>query len=163
MIRHFVNLLLLRLPPTRLFIIRRALLRLAGIDIAHGAKMCGGGWIYGNGRVFIGANSWFSPECTIYSHLDAAIEIGANCDIGPQVVFVTGSHEFGPAERRAGPGIAEPIRVGNGCWIGARSTILGGVEIGHGCIIGAGAVVVTSLPPNSFAAGVPATVKRHLD
>jgi len=163
MIRHFVNLILLRLPPTRLFGLRSALLRFAKIDMAQGARMCGGGWIYGGGRVSIGANSWLSPGCTIYSHTDAAIDIGANCDIGPQVVFVTGSHEQGTAGRRAGTGTAESIRIGHGCWIGARSTILGGVEIGDGCIVAAGAVVTESLPPNVLAAGVPAVVKRPLD
>jgi maltose O-acetyltransferase len=163
MIRHFVNLLLLRLPPTRLFGLRAALLRAAGIDMADGARMCGGGWIYGNGRVRIGVDSWLSPDCVIYSHVDAAVEIGDDCDIGHQVAFVTGSHEAGTAKRRAGRATAAPIRIGNGCWIGARCTILGGVEIGDGCIVAAGSVVTKTLPPNSLVAGVPAMVKKQLD
>lgn len=162
MLRHFVNLLLLRLPPTRWFAFRRMLLRLAGVDMAPNARMCGGGWIYGNGRVRIGTDAWLSPECKLYTHWEALIEIGDGCDIGHDVSFITGSHESGPSGRRAGAGTAAPIRIGKGCWIGARSTILGGVEIGEGCIVAAGAVVTASLPPNSFAAGVPAVKKRDL-
>lgn len=162
MIRHFVNLLVLRLPPTRLFGLRRVLLRGAGINMAPGARMCGGGWIYGNGKVSIGADSWLSPGCTIYSHADATIDIGDNCDIGPQVVIATGSHERGTSSRRAGTGTAESIRIGHGCWIGARSTVLGGVEIGEGCIVAAGSVVTKAVPPNCLVAGVPAVVKKRL-
>lgn len=163
MIRHLVNLFLLRLPPTRLFALRAFFLRRAGVDLANGARVCGGGWIYGNGRVRVGVDSWLSPDCIIYSHLDAPVEIGNDCDIGHQVAFVTGSHENGTAGRRAGRATASQIRIGDGCWIGARCTILGGVEVGAGCIVAAGSVVTKSLPPNCLAAGVPAVVKKHLD
>ena len=125
--------------------------------------MCGKGWIFGRGVLEIGSQSWLSPGCTLYTHRDAPIVIGERCDIGPEVAFVTGSHELGAADRRAGIGTAFPIRIGDGCWIGARSLILGGVEIGAGCMIAAGSVVTKSLPPNVFAAGVPAVEKRRLD
>ncbi|WP_076589003.1 acyltransferase [Vibrio ostreicida] len=50
------------------------------------------------------------------------------------------------------------ISIGNGCWIGAGTTILKGVKIGENCIIGAGSVVVSEIPKNSIAAGNPARV-----
>ncbi|MFV3517292.1 DapH/DapD/GlmU-related protein, partial [Mycobacterium tuberculosis] len=77
--------------------------------------------------------------------------------------FVTGSHDLGPASRRAGTEKALPITIGDGCWIGARCTVLGGATIGAGTIVAAGAVVVGPLPPNVLAAGVPAAVKRVLE
>jgi acetyltransferase-like isoleucine patch superfamily enzyme len=46
--------------------------------------------------------------------------------------------------------------IGHDVWIGARATILGGVEIGHGSIIAAGAVVTKSVEPYSIVGGVPA-------
>ncbi|GGH17292.1 hypothetical protein GCM10007036_18610 [Alsobacter metallidurans] len=51
-------------------------------------------------------------------------------------------------------------RIGNRCFIGARSIILPGVEIGDGCVIGSGSVVTKSIPAGSIAAGNPATVLR---
>ncbi len=50
------------------------------------------------------------------------------------------------------------IKIGDNCFIGAKSTILKNVTIGNNCIIGAGSVVTKSVPDNSIVAGVPAKV-----
>lgn len=160
--RHIVNMLLYFLPPTRLFGLRRIFLRSANVEIASGASLCGRSWLFGPGKLVIGSRSWVSPSCTFYTHPAAPIILGSNCDIGHDVSFVTGSHQPGAPERRAGVGIAQPITVGNGTWIGARCTILGGVRIGRGCVIAAGSVVVNDVTDNVLAAGVPAKIKRVL-
>ncbi|MEO5659081.1 MAG: DapH/DapD/GlmU-related protein [Polaromonas sp.] len=162
MIRHFVNFLLALLPPSRCFALRYLLLRWAGLELERNVKFCGRGWIFGRGRLLIGEATWLSPGVIVHTHVDADITIGSRCDVGPGVEFMTGSHEIGSAARRAGEGTAFPIRVGDGCWIGARALILGGVSIGAGSIIAAGSVVTHNVPPNTLAAGVPASVKRQL-
>lgn len=162
MLRHIVNILLIFLPPTRMFPLRRLLWRAAGVDIGNGTCLCGGSWIYGPGKLHVGDSSWLSPGFTIFTHRDAPIRIGSRCDIGNGVTFVTGSHELGCADRRAGPGTAAPISVGDGTWIGARSVILGGVAIGSGCVVAAGSIVTKDIPDNSLVAGVPAKIKRKL-
>jgi acetyltransferase-like isoleucine patch superfamily enzyme len=48
------------------------------------------------------------------------------------------------------------IMIGNDCWIGAKVTILDGVEIGDHSVVSAGAVVTKSFPAYSVIAGVPA-------
>jgi maltose O-acetyltransferase len=98
-----------------------------------------------------------------HTHLDAPISIGADCDVGPGTQFIIGSHELGESRRRAGKGTARPIRVGDGCWIGAGCYILDGVTVGSGCVIAAGAVVVSDIPSNAMAAGVPAVVKKSYE
>ena len=50
------------------------------------------------------------------------------------------------------------IRIGNNCFIGARSIVLPGVEIGDNSIVGAGSVVVKSVPPHSLVIGNPGQV-----
>ncbi len=162
MLRHFLNLLLWPLPPSRLFAFRRLCLRMADIEIAPGVCFCGRGWIYGRGHLHVGRNTWLSPGVVIHTHVDAEVRIGARCDIGPGVEFIAGSHLIGPATRRAGAGTALPIRVGNGCWLGAGCRVLGGVEIGDGAIVAAGAVVTRNVAPNTLVAGVPAVHKREL-
>jgi acetyltransferase-like isoleucine patch superfamily enzyme len=50
------------------------------------------------------------------------------------------------------------VKIGNNCFIGARSIILPGVEIGDNSIVGAGTVVVRSVPPHSLVAGNPGQI-----
>ncbi len=163
MIRHLLNFVLWSLPPTRLFALRRFLLRVSGIDVADDACVCGGGWIYGRGRLTIGPGTWISPGVVIHTHVDASICIGERCDIGPGAELLPGSHEIGGPSRRAGRGTARSIIIEPGCWIGARALVLGGVTIGTGAIVAAGAVVIRDCPANTLVAGVPAIHRRNLD
>ncbi len=52
-------------------------------------------------------------------------------------------------------------RIGSGVYIGAGAKVLGGVFIGNDARIGANAVVLTDLPENSTAVGVPAIIKTR--
>jgi maltose O-acetyltransferase len=162
MIRHFINLILAALPPSRFFLIRRIFLRLAGVNLSKGVSFCGRGWIFGRGILEIGPDSWLSPSSIFYTHVDAPIVIGKRCDIGPGVKFITGGHMVGTSLRRAGEGSALPIYIGDGCWVGGYCIILGGVRIGNGCIVAAGSVVTQDVPDNVMIAGVPAQIKRNL-
>nr|WP_243895920.1 acyltransferase [Paenibacillus sp. F411] len=71
-------------------------------------------------------------------------------------MFCTDTHEIGTSDERGGERKLLPIKVDDGCWIGARVTILPGVTVGQGCIIAAGAVVTKDCEPNGLYAGVPA-------
>jgi serine O-acetyltransferase len=48
--------------------------------------------------------------------------------------------------------------IGNRVDIGAGAKILGAIRIGDDTLIGANAVVITDVPPNSLAVGVPARI-----
>jgi sugar O-acyltransferase (sialic acid O-acetyltransferase NeuD family) len=62
-----------------------------------------------------------------------------------------------------GPGavLCGRVHVGANTWIGANATVRPRVRIGPNTIIGAGAVVVTDIPGDSVAVGVPARVVRE--
>lgn len=57
------------------------------------------------------------------------------------------------------PEQGQPISIGEGCFIGARATILKGVTIGSGSVVAAGAVVTRDVPPGCLAIGNPAVNK----
>ena len=54
--------------------------------------------------------------------------------------------------------LAGHVTVGRGTFIGAGAAIRDRVNIGHGSVIGAGAVVVSNIPDNVVAYGVPAKI-----
>lgn len=161
-LRDIANFFLRVLPISACFTIKRILYRLAGADIGANVSINGHCWFYGRGKIIIEANTWIGVGCKFYSVKDKIIEIGKNCDIAPEVIFIPGTHKMGSFERRAGKGYGLDIKIGNGSWIGARTTILGGVTIGSGVVIAAGSVVNSDIPDNCLAAGVPAVVKKLL-
>jgi maltose O-acetyltransferase len=154
--------LLALLPPTRAFALKRAALRALGIAVGDGTRVCGRVAFFGGGRVTIGRDCWIGIGTVFYTAHGGDVTIGDACDIAPEVCFHTGSHALGGPERRAGPGTAAPIAVGDGCWLGTRATVLAGVEIGAASVIAAGGMVTSSQPAGTLAAGVPARTVRAL-
>jgi serine O-acetyltransferase len=56
--------------------------------------------------------------------------------------------------------LGAPI-MGNNVDIGAGAKVLGKIKIGNNVLIGANAVVITDVPDNSIAVGVPAVIKAR--
>lgn len=144
--------------------LRSTLLRLAGVSIGRGTVIGGGVRIVGAGRsqarLSIGERGWVNAGC--YFDVSARIDLGDDVAVGQQVLFVTQSHELATPSRRAGALTTAPIRVEDGCWIGARAVILPGVTVGHGSIVAAGAVVAGDVLPDTMVGGVPARLIRSL-
>jgi maltose O-acetyltransferase len=92
----------------------------------------------------------------------AAITIGRDVQIGPNVQLLTPTHPIDPAARRAKFEAAQPIVIEDNVWIGGGAIVLPGVTIGRNSVIGAGAVVSRSIPENTVAVGNPARVIRTL-
>jgi maltose O-acetyltransferase len=91
-----------------------------------------------------------------------SVTIKENTAIAFDVLICTSSHKIGTPLKRAGESRRKPVIIGKGCWIGARVTILPGVNIGDGCVIAAGAVVIDDCKPNTLYAGVPAKEIKQL-
>ena len=88
------------------------------------------------------------------------ISVGDHCGLGPECLIL--AHDAQMDE------FLDAARIGRvvihpSCHIGARCTILPGVEIGPRTIVGANSVVVHSLPPDTVCAGNPARVICSLD
>jgi len=138
----------------------------------------GDGIIIGDG-VFIG-------QGTIVTMADGTIEIAEQANIGSYCRIGTlghtrigrktllaaycyvlgGGHESSrtdvaiidqPNTTRGG------AQVGDGCWLGARVTVMDGVQIGKETIVGAHAVVTRDLPDFAVAVGIPARVVKMRD
>lgn len=138
--------------------VRRRLLRLAGIKIGTAAiqQDC----FIGSPKLSIGDASFINVG--VFFDGLGRITVGSDVHIAMGAMLITGSHEIGGPERRAGRLTAADIVIGDGAWIGAGALILPGVTVGSGAVVAGGAVVTSSCEPNAVYAGVPARLVRHL-
>lgn len=160
-IRRFIaNVVTGLLPPTRFYRLKAAVWRAAGVDVSATARLVSSVRIWTSGPVSIGEDTFLGHEVIIVGG-DAPVRIGAKCDLAPRVLVVTGTHLDGGAERAAGRGVSHPVLIGDGVWIGAATTVLGGVGIGDGTMIGAGSLVNKSVPKRVIAVGSPCKIIKN--
>lgn len=144
---------------TTFFETKRKLLNSIGCEIGEGTKVVAP--IICTGKLVVGENCWLGRDLKIQGN--GTVIIGNNCDVAPDVTFLTGGHEIGSLARRAGKGEVYTISVGDGCWIGARSTLGRDILIGKSCVVAAGACVMKSVRDNMLVGGVPAKEIKKLD
>jgi maltose O-acetyltransferase len=92
----------------------------------------------------------------------AAITIGDDVQLGPNVQLLTPTHPLDADLRRAKWEAAEPIVIESNAWLGGGAIVLPGVTVGENAVVGAGAVVTKDVPANAVAVGNPARVVRSL-
>lgn len=147
------------LAGTTLFEQKRKLLNSVGFEIGEGTKVVGP--LFCSAKLIIGKNCWIGRHLS--ANGNGTVVIGDNCDIAPDVSFLTGGHEIGTKQRRAGKGEIYTIRVEDGCWLGARSTFGKNICVGRGSVVAACACVMRDVPENVIVGGVPAKVIRNLN
>ncbi|MBF8723035.1 acyltransferase [Pseudomonas guariconensis] len=124
------------------------------IECTGSIRHIGQGLVLGN-NVGIGSNSFLG--CA------GGIEISDDTIVGNYVSFHAENHNYQSADLPIrDQGVSHiGIKVGRGCWIGAKATILDGALIEDGCIIAAGALVTQGrYLANSIYGGVPAKFLR---
>lgn len=88
------------------------------------------------------------------------VVIGNDVLIASHVATTSVSHD--PAATKfSAKNLLLPTKIRDNVWIGSHAFINAGVEIGSNSIVAAGAVLLSDVPPNSVAGGIPAKVLRH--
>lgn len=150
------------LPETRTYGLKRWCLRAAGLQVGQRTRVHSRA-IFHTADVTIGDDVWIASDVHVHGNAGARVTIGDRCAIGPHVVFMTGSHDVGGREKRAGRGSVAGIVIGDGTAIATGALILPGVTLGHGCAVAARAVVSKSFGDDILLAGAPARPSRRLD
>lgn len=108
-------------------------------------------WLCRRKNIFI-SHGVFGPGLHLVHHgyiwIDNSSQIGSYCTILPRVLL-----------GKKKPGIKPPcIFIGDNCYIGTGTTILGPIHIGNNVIIGANSLVIHDVPDNCTVAGNPAKI-----
>jgi maltose O-acetyltransferase len=162
--RLALGIVLAPLPDAAFPRLRVLVYRLLGIRIGRSTLIRGRLKLAGppgcTSRFTIGSNCFLTTP--LHIDLNSEVVIGNHVTIGHDVAIVTSAHHIGGPGRRCGQHVPRPIRIGDGCWIGARALLLPGVILGDGSIIAAGAVVSSNVEPHTIVGGVPARLIRRL-
>lgn len=137
------------LPPFVLVRARALALRACGVGIGRGSAFWGMPELVGPGdigrRLQVGSMCGVNLGC--HFDLAAPITLADHVSVGHEVRFLTSE---GPEGALAEPA---PITIGEGAWLGARCTILGGVTVGPGAVVGAGVTVTKNIPAHTLVTG----------
>jgi maltose O-acetyltransferase len=104
-----------------------------------------------------------------YVHLNDAyidstsvVTIGDYTFFGPGVRILTATHDIAKLGLERQQSItSKPISIGEGVFLAAGVTVIGGTCIGDNAVVGAHSIVTRDVPENSFAAGNPARVMKQ--
>ncbi|MHB1657661.1 MAG: sugar O-acetyltransferase [Burkholderiales bacterium] len=140
--------------------VRAIFSELTGREVDETFKLIPPFYTSGGLEIRVGRKVIINQHCTIYDM--GGVDIADLVMIGPNVNIIASSHPMEPSKRRAYVE-GKPIVIEKNVWIATGATILGGVTVGENSVVGAGAVVTKDVPPNSFAAGVPAKIVRSLE
>lgn len=109
-------------------------------------------------HIVLGEGTYINFNCNFVD--DGMIIVGKNVMFGPAVTIPTVGHPIWPELR--GYMYTDPVKIGDGVWIGENVTICPGVAIGENSVIGAGSVVTKDIPANCIAVGNPCRVLREI-
>lgn len=88
------------------------------------------------------------------------IEFGEKTIFAHGITIVSTEHDFKDLTRIGKEG---NVKIGKNCWIGAKATIVSGIELGNNVVVGANSVVTKSFPEgNVVLAGIPAKIIRKI-
>jgi acetyltransferase-like isoleucine patch superfamily enzyme len=122
--------------------------------------------IYGpTERLIVGER--VSRANTLFNTRSGTITIKTGVMFGHNCMVLTGYHDYSKRgetrERIALENAGRDILIEEGAWIASGVIIVGPCRVGKNAVVGSGAVVVSDIPDEVFAAGNPARIIRKLE
>jgi len=112
------------------------------------------------GRLYLGRDVEIGPRCIL--DISGGIDIEDAVTVSEDSLLLSHDHNFDDLDThwRDQGQTAQPLTIGAGAWVGARTTVVGAGTIGAGAIIGATSLVTKPVAPYMLALGSPARVVR---
>ena len=147
----------LRKKPGNIALVKRyALLKTLAKRVGDNVSVFPDVYLQNVQEMEIGNNVSFQPM--VYIEAYGGVKIGDDVSFAEGASMFSVNHGFKDLNTpiKDQPLTSLPIEIESNVWIGAKSTILGGVKVASGTIVAAGAVVNKDTEKNSTVAGVPA-------
>ena len=132
---YFVNALIVRASWNPFMGIKVALLRAFGAKIGKGLVIKNNVIIKSPWNLVIGDDCWLGENCWI-DNLDKVV-IGSNVCISQGALLLTGNHDYTISSM---PYRNAPIKIEDGAWVGAKTTVCPGVTVHRNAILTVGGV-----------------------
>ena len=122
------------------------------------------------GMIIEGTPNWINPDVYFDSKNYSMITLHDGVTISREVMFLT--HDYSIFHSLSHTHMLDcedkilflkPIVLEEGCFVGARVSLLPGTHIGKYSIIGSGAVVKGNIPEKSIVIGNPAKIVGNVD
>jgi putative colanic acid biosynthesis acetyltransferase WcaF len=136
--------------------LRCRLLRMFGARIGTGVVIKPGFRVKNPWFLEVGDHCWLGEDAWIDNLTTVAI--GDHVCISQGAYLCTGNHDWSDPAFGL---VVGPIRIGNGAWVGARSSIAPGTVIGEGAVVALGSVAAGRIPSYEIHAGNPAKFVRR--
>ncbi len=140
------------LPSSSLKIL---ILRLFGATIGTGVYLKPGIKVKFPWRLKIGNHSWVGEDVWIDNM--AEVSIGNHACVSQGCYLCTGNHNWSSRNMKL---FTKPVRIEDGAWVAANSTVCPGVTIGEAAILTVSSVAGKSIPPFQIWSGSPAAYLR---
>lgn len=127
-----------------------------GAQIGKGVRIKQGVRIKFPWRLAIGDFVWLGENCWLDNV--ALITIDSHCCISQNVYLCTGNHDWRDPNFKLRD---TPIKIEEGCWIGAQAIVGPGITVGKGAVLCLGSVAFTSLESMKIYAGNPAQLIKE--
>lgn len=105
--------------------------------------------------LIIGDETWIGENVWIDNL--AEVQIGKNCCLSQGCMLLTGNHNF---KLPTFDLIVEPIKLGDGSWVGAKAVVCPGVIMGSHSVLSVGSVATRDLEEYAIFQGNPAVFRN---
>lgn len=136
--------------------LKRGILRWFGARIGIGVVIKPRVNIHLPWKLTVGDWSWIGEEACLLNL--EPISIGSHCCVSQRAFLCTGNHDYTVSSM---PYRNQPIRVGDGAWVGAQAFVAPGVSVGRETVVAAGSVVTRDLPAGCVCSGNPCLPVRR--
>ncbi len=148
---YFINLLFIKNHWNPIIVIKVKVLRAFGAKIGKGVVIKPSVNIKYPWNLSIGDYTWIGENVWIDNL--SQVTIGSNVCISQGAMLLCGNHNY---KRPTFDLIVKPIRIEDGAWVGAQSTVCPGVTMHSHSVLTVGSIASKDLAPFSIYRGNPA-------